>query len=81
MCYLAQVVELDAAMDACRAEGGTVDGRIGTDFYIVVDDDIAYLVDFLIVAIGCRGEAEAVGPDNAACMQDAELPIWQLSPT
>ena len=65
-----EVVELHTLVDARRAHSGTVDGGIGTDFHIVLNDHITHLRDLLVMAVRLRCEAETISPDDHAGMKD-----------
>ena len=65
---LHQVVDLGTAADARAAEAGAVDGRVGPDLHIVLDDHDAHLRDLVVFAIDGR-VAEAIGADDAAVVQ------------
>ncbi len=68
-----EVVDLGAGVDACLADGGAVDGGVGLNLDVVVEDGDAGLEDFVpcgSVGRGCivAGEAEAVGTDDGAVL-------------
>ena len=58
-------------MDTGGTHGGTVDGGVGTNLHIVVNQHIAHLRDLLIMSILLWRKAEAVGTDDRTCMKDA----------
>ena len=67
---LAEIVDLGTLMDDRRAHSGAVDAGVGANLHIVLDDHIAYLVDFGIGAIGGRGKAETVGAQDGSGMDN-----------
>src|SRR6185369_6024276 len=67
---LDQVVELDAVLDDRVVERATVDAGVGADLHVVADAHRAELLDLLPAALRGR-EAEAVGTDDDAAVQDA----------
>ena len=68
---LAEIVNFGTAVDDGGAHGGTIDAGIGTDFDIVLDDYITYLVNLAIGTIALGGKSEAIGTDDDTCMKDA----------
>lgn len=68
-----EVVELDATLDTRAAHGGAVDASVCTNLDIVFNDDDANLLDLMVYAIFVWGEAEAVGSDNGARVDDASV--------
>ena len=72
MANLDQVVELDAVFDHRVLQGAAVDAGVGTDLDVVADAHCTELLD-LLPTLAILGEAEAVGPDHHAGMQDAAL--------
>ena len=66
--YVDEIIEFGAFADDGFAEAGAVEGGVGTDFDVVVDDDTADLGNFLVAA-GREFVAEAVGADNDAGVQ------------
>ena len=70
MADLDEVVDLGAGVDAGFADGGAVDAGVGLDFDVVFEDDRAGLEDLVPGAVGLAGEAEAVGADDGAVLQD-----------
>ena len=67
---LDEVVDLGAEVDAGLADGGAVDAGVGLDLDVVFDDCSAGLQDLVPGAVRLAGEAEAVGPDDSAVLQD-----------
>src|SRR3954462_12280611 len=63
------VVELHALLDQRVVHGAAVDGRVGADLDVVADAHRADLRD-LHPAPGVVGEAEAIGADHGARMDD-----------
>jgi hypothetical protein len=68
---LAEIVNFGTAVDDGGAHGGTIDAGVGTDFDIVLDNNITYLVDFAVGAIALGGKSKAIGTDDDTCMEDA----------
>ena len=66
---LDEVVDLGPLPDHGVADGAAVDGGIGADLDVVLDDDAADLRN-LAVAAGARQIAEAILPDAHAGMDD-----------
>ena len=66
-----KIIQFHAPVDMRRAHRGAVDGGIGPDFHVVVDDHIAHLRDLLVMAVGLRSEAKAVGAEHCTRMEDA----------
>ena len=66
---LHQIVDLGALADDGIAGGAAVDGRIGADLHIVLNDDAAGLRDFLM-ALRARQIAKPVLADTGARMDD-----------
>src|SRR5690606_26559985 len=67
------VVELDPVADLGVLERAAVDGGVGADFDVVADAHAAQLGDLAPGALpegGIRREAEAVGPQHDAAVQD-----------
>ncbi len=62
---LDEVIDLGAASDDGGAEGAAVDGDVGADFDVVVDDDLADLGDFAVLSV-IEDVAEAIGADDGA---------------
>src|SRR5690606_17492712 len=63
------IVDLHAVADHGVVERAAVDAGTGADFHVVTDAHTAQLRDFLMAA-AVRREAEAVGADHHAGMQD-----------
>ncbi len=70
---LNEVVELDAVADHGVVERAAVDRGVGADLDVVADDDAAGLRDLDPGAGALAREAEAVGADDHARVQDAVL--------
>ena len=68
---LHQVVELDPPADDGRIRLGAVDAGVGPDLHVVFDDHVAQLRNFVVSPLRVRSEAETVGPDDCAGMEDA----------
>src|SRR6202035_1870783 len=66
---LHQIVDLGALADDGVAAGAAVDGRIGADLHIVLNDDAAGLRDFLM-ALRARQIAKTVLADTGARVDD-----------
>jgi hypothetical protein len=66
---LHQVVDLDSAPDAGFANAGTVNAGVCLDFDVVFDDDWGGLGNLVPASIMSFGEAEAVGADDDAILQ------------
>ena len=60
MCDLYEVIYFYASLDHSRPDRSTVDGYIGTQFYIIFNDYIAYLRDLVKSAFFIRFESKAV---------------------
>ena len=88
---LHQVVDLGAFADDGRPQRAAVNGDVGADFHVVLDDDVADLRDFAMDA-GVEDVAKTVGANDGASM-DAHAPAdlclgvkddvgksWVLSP-
>jgi hypothetical protein len=67
--YLDQVVDLRAASYASLAYAGAVDTGVGLDLDVVFDDYVAGLDDFVPAAEVVLGEAETVGANYGAILQ------------
>ncbi len=66
-----EVVDLCAAANAGFGEGATVDGCVGTDFYIVFDGEGALLREEEIFSVGgVACVAKAGGAENRAGLYD-----------
>ncbi len=65
-----QIVELGAVTDAGDAERCAVDAGVGADLDIVADDHFADLRELDVVAVFVEREAEAIGADHAAGVED-----------
>ena len=66
-----KIIQFHALVDTRRAHRGAVDGGVGPDFHVVVDDHIAHLRDLLVMAVGLRGEAKAIGTEHCSRMENA----------
>ena len=67
---LDEVVDLGARADPRLAHGRTIDGRVGADLDVVLDDDAADLRNLVMRAVGAAREAEAVAADDGAVLED-----------
>src|SRR5713101_3952082 len=70
---LHQVVDLRAAADDRRAHGGAVDGGIGADLDVVLDDESPDLGD-LLVRGSVEGITEAIGAEDGPGVDDHAIP-------
>ena len=69
---LNEVVELHALVDVCRTHSSTVNGGVGANFHVVVDNHVSYLCNFLIS--GSSGsKSEAVGTNYSTCVNDTAV--------
>ena len=75
---LHEVVDLGALADHRVAAGAPVDGGVGADLDVVLDDDAADL-RHLEMALAPHGEAEAVLADAAPAWRITRLPISALA--
>ena len=66
---LHQIVDLGAAPDASFLHAGAIDAGVGLDFDIIFNDDRLGLHDLVPVRGVIFGEAEAVGADDCAILQ------------
>ncbi len=66
---LHEIVDLDSAADAGFAYAGAVDAGVRLHFDVVFDDDRGGLGNLVPVSVGSLGEAEAVGADHDAVLQ------------
>ena len=66
-----EIIQFHAFVDMCRAHRGAVDGGVGPDFHVVVDDHIAHLRNLLVMAISLWREAETIGAEHCSRMEDA----------
>src|SRR6476661_8179251 len=66
---LHQIVDLGAAPDAGLLHAGPVHAGVGLDFDIVLNDYRLGLQDLVPVAGVILGEAETIGPDYSAVLQ------------
>ena len=64
-----QIVGLNSPSDEGFAEGGPVNGVVGTDFNIIIDLDDAGVGDFMI-ALAIGGIPKAISADHRAGMND-----------
>ena len=67
VCHLYKVVEFGAFTDGGATHYGTVYTRIGTDLYVICQDYIPQLGDFLVPLLGGR-KAEPISPDYGTCV-------------
>ncbi len=65
-----EVVDFCAVADACFANSGTVDAGVGLDFHVVFEDGGAGLDNFVPGAVFAFREAEAVGSDDGAVLEN-----------
>src|SRR5216117_624917 len=70
---LDQVIQLRSAADYCLTHGCAVNGRIGPDLDVVLNDDPAGLDDLVIAAVIHRHEPEAVTTDNCPVLSDNSI--------
>ena len=73
MSQMHQIVKLHPLVDAGGAHGGPIDRRVGTNLHIVVDNHIAHLGYFLVMAVLLGCETEPVGPNHSPGVKDASL--------
>src|SRR4030095_2973834 len=66
---LHEVVDLGAAADDRVAEGRAVDGGVGADLHVILDEHAAHLWD-LPVRAAVVGESESVGAQHGAGVDD-----------
>ena len=57
-------------LDPGLADGGPIDGRIGAQFDVVLDDDDGDLGNLLVGAVTATNEAVPVAADDDAVLQD-----------
>src|SRR5512135_749110 len=67
---LYQVVKLNAPLDPGLSHRGPVHGAVRPQLDVVFDDDDSQLRDFLVCAVGTRGEPETIAPDHRAGVND-----------
>ena len=67
---LHEVVDLGARPDPRLTDRRTIDGRIGADFDVVFDDDVAVLRDLEVRSVRLADEPEAVAADHRAVLHD-----------
>ena len=65
--YLYEIIQFHSLADDGAAHGGAVDTGVGTYFYVVLNSDNTNLGN-LVVTFGIGGKTEAIGADDAACM-------------
>jgi len=65
-----EVVDFCAVADTRFADGGAVDASVGLDFDVVFENSRAGLDDFVPGAVFAFGEAEAVGSDDGAVLEN-----------
>ena len=68
---LDQVVELHAVLDHGIAERAAVDAGVGADLHVVADAHGPQLLDLHVAVLAARREAEAVGANDGAAVDDA----------
>ena len=66
---LNEVVDFGAFADDGFTEAGAVEGSVGTDLNVVVDDNAADLGDFFVTSLH-KLVAETIGADDSASMQE-----------
>src|SRR5690606_6187974 len=71
MADLDQVVQFGSLADDGAADRGPIDGCVGADLHIIVQDHIAHLRHLLVHTILVRREAETIGPDHRSAVDDA----------
>ncbi len=64
-----EIVDFYSPADPGFPQSTAIDGAIGTDFHIVLDDDDAELGNFIKCG-AIRSEAEAIGPNYRATVND-----------
>src|SRR5574340_1086952 len=69
VCDLHQVVDLGSSFDHGVSEGGTIDGHVGAQFHIVLDDHAAELGNFLVPSL-VLNVVEAVAADDRSAVDD-----------
>src|SRR5689334_11195056 len=69
MCDLNEIVDFRPAFDNGAAVGRPIDGDIGSQFHIVLDDDGAELGNFVMAAF-VLDVAEAVAADDRPAVDD-----------
>src|SRR5262249_20842289 len=72
-------VDLGAAADQGLAQHGTIDGAVGADLHVVLDDHGPYLRN-LAVRLAVPGVTEAVVADHGARMHDDPAPETHPGP-
>ena len=70
MADLHKIVDLHPAPDVSFADAGAVDAGIRLDFHIVFDHDGRRLRNLVPLSFGSLGEAESVGADDDAVLQE-----------
>ena len=70
---LNEVVQLGALLDHGSTHSGTVDGRVGSNLDIVLENDDTHLGNLLIGAVLLGSEAEAVATDNSTALHNAAV--------
>ena len=66
--YLNEVVEFDTLVNNGTTHSRAVNTGVGTNLYVVLDDDVSYL-RYLVVVVSIRSETEAVSTYHSASMQ------------
>ena len=70
---LHQIVDLGPSPDDGGAQGGPVDGGVGPDLHVILDDDDPHLGNLVVSpAVGCI--AEAVAPHHGPIVDDDPAP-------
>lgn len=67
---LNEVIDFNAARDACFTDRRAVDGAIGLDLDVVFDDGRAHLLHLVPASILLAREAEAVASDDHAVLEN-----------
>ena len=74
MCHLHKVINLSIAANNGRAHHGAIDGRVGTNLHVILNDDIANLREFLVHTFCVRFKAKSIATYDYTCVQDTVLP-------
>ncbi len=69
--YLYEIVQFRSSAYDSGSYGGAVYSSVGADFYIVFDEDIAKLGDFLVRAVGLGRKSKAVAANDYVGMNNA----------
>ncbi len=68
-----QIIQFHTFVNMCRAHSGAVDGGVGSDFHVVVDNHIAHLRNLLVMSVGLRGKTKAIRTKHRTCVEDTIL--------